>query len=516
MQLFKSCIFAGMSKKVRVRFAPSPTGGLHIGGVRTVLYNYLFAKQNGGDFIVRIEDTDQTRYVAGAEEYIYHCLEWCGLIPDESPIHGGAYGPYRQSERKNIYRKYAEQLVKDGKAYYAFDTSEDLDIKRKQVANFQYNHSLREEMKNSLTLSDDVVKKLLEENAPHVIRIKMPTDEEIKFTDMIRGEVSFNSSQVDDKVLLKADGMPTYHLAVVVDDYLMEITHAFRGEEWLPSAPVHVLLWRYLFGEENMPQWAHLPLILKPDGNGKLSKRDGDRLGFPVFAMDWADPKTNEVTSGFKERGFLPEAFINMLAVLGWNDGTEQEIFTLDELIQKFSMERVHKGGAKFNYEKAKWFNHEWIKKLPVSSYKLQVQNLLEDIGVIIDDEKKFEEILELIKDRCVLLNDFREQGSYFFQFPEIIDMASINPKWNEQKNLFFIELIRAYQLMTVWNHEELEKEFKEIAAANEIKTGELLLPLRIMLVSKKIGPPVFIIAAILGKDETIRRIRHTLSLLSK
>lgn len=505
-----------MSKKVRVRFAPSPTGGLHIGGVRTVLYNYLFAKQHGGDFVLRIEDTDRARYVESAEEYIYKCLEWCGLTPDESPKHGGAYGPYRQSERKNIYRKYAEQLVNDGKAYYAFDTPEELESKRKEIANFQYNHLSRNEMKNSLTLDETAVKKLMGENTAHVIRIKMPADTEIKFTDMIRGEVSFNSSQVDDKVLMKADGMPTYHLAVVVDDYLMKITHAFRGEEWLPSSPVHVWLWRYLFGEAHMPQWAHLPLILKPDGNGKLSKRDGDRLGFPVFAMDWSDPKTNEVTSGFKERGFLPEAFLNMLAVLGWNDGTEQEMFTLDELVQKFSMERVHKGGAKFNYEKAKWFNHEWIKKLPVSSYKLQVQNLLEDIGIIIDDEKKFEEVLELIKDRCVLLNDFREQGSYFFQFPEIIDMASINPKWNEQKNLFFIELIRAYELMTIWNHEELEKEFKEIAAVNEIKTGELLLPLRIMLVSKKIGPPVFNIAAVLGKDETIRRIRHTLSLLSK
>jgi len=505
-----------MSKKVRVRFAPSPTGGLHIGGVRTVLYNYLFARQQDGDFVLRIEDTDQTRYVAGAEEYIYRCLEWCGLTPDESPMHGGDYGPYRQSERKSIYREYAEQLVKDGKAYYAFDTPEELEAKRKEIPNFQYSHSVRNELKNSLTLSDDEVKELLDANARHVIRIKMPTDEEIRFTDMIRGEVSFNSSQSDDKVLLKADGMPTYHLAVVVDDYLMKITHAFRGEEWLPSAPVHILLWRYLFGEENMPQWAHLPLILKPDGNGKLSKRDGDRLGFPVFAMDWADPKTNEVTSGFKERGFLPEAFLNMLAVLGWNDGTEQEIFSLKELVEKFSMERVHKGGAKFNYEKAKWFNHEWIKKLPVDSYKSQVRDLLEDIGIVIDNEKKFEETLELIKDRCVLLNDFKDQGSYFFQFPEIVDMASINPKWNEQKNLFFIELIRAYELMTVWNHEDLEKEFKEIAAANEIKTGELLLPLRIMLVSKKIGPPVFNIAAVLGKDETIRRIKHILSLLSK
>jgi len=333
---------------------------------------------------------------------------------------------------------------------------------------------------------------------------------------MIRGEVSFNSSQVDDKVLLKADGMPTYHLAVVVDDYLMKITHAFRGEEWLPSAPVHILLWQYLFGLENMPEWAHLPLILKPDGNGKLSKRDGDRLGFPVFAMDWTDPKTNEITTGFKEKGFLPEAFVNMLAMLGWNDGTDHEIFSLTELVEKFSMERVHKSGAKFDYEKAKWYNGEWIKKLPVSSYKFQVAELLENIGIIVSDDEKFEEILELIKDRCTLLNDFVKQGSFFFQFPEMIDIAAINPNWNEQKNLFFLELIRAFELMQSWNHEALENELKELAAANQLKPGELMLPLRIMLVGGKFGPHVFNIAEVLGKEETIKRIQHTLQLLSK
>ncbi len=503
-----------MSKKIRVRFAPSPTGGLHIGGVRTVLYNYLFAKQHGGDFILRIEDTDQTRFVSGAEEYIYETLSWCGLEPDESPKKGGAFGPYRQSERKDSYRKYAEQLVNEGKAYYAFDTSEELETKRKNVANFQYNIASRIEMKNSLTLDQDNVKKLLSENVPHVIRIKMPTDEEIKFTDMIRGEVAFNSSQVDDKVLLKADGMPTYHLAVVVDDHLMQISHAFRGEEWLPSAPVHILLWRYLFGEENMPQWAHLPLILKPDGNGKLSKRDGDRLGFPVFAMDWTDPKSNEKTTGFKERGFLPEAFINMLALLGWNEGSEQEIFSLKELIEKFSMERVHKGGAKFNYDKAKWFNHEWIKKFPVASFQLPVEILLKDNGINIDDPKKFEKVLELVKDRCTLLTDFVPQSSFFFQSPESIDVSAIQPKWDEKKNRFFIELIRAYEFINPWQHDDLEKEFKEIAAASQIKPGDVLLPFRIMLVGGKFGPGVFDIAAIIGKEETIKRITHTLQLL--
>jgi glutamyl-tRNA synthetase len=317
-----------MDKKVRVRFAPSPTGGLHIGGMRTVLFNYLFAKHNNGSFVLRIEDTDQNRFVPGAEDYIFECLKWCRLEPDESPLHGGTFGPYRQSERKNVYKQYAEQLVGQGNAYYAFDTPNELDEKRKAIANFQYNQANRAEMKNSLSLPDDQTKQLLHENAPHVIRIKMPETEKISFRDMIRGDVHFDSSQVDDKVLLKADGMPTYHLAVVVDDYLMQITHAFRGEEWLPSSPVHILLWKYLFGLDNMPQWAHLPLILKPDGRGKLSKRDGDRLGFPVFAMNWTDPKTNELTHGFREKGFLPEAFVNMLALLGWNDGTEQEIFS--------------------------------------------------------------------------------------------------------------------------------------------------------------------------------------------
>jgi glutamyl-tRNA synthetase len=333
--------------KVRVRFAPSPTGGLHLGGVRTVLYNYLFAKKTGGDFIVRIEDTDQARFVPGAEEYIFDCLKWCGLEPDESVLHGGPYGPYRQSERKESYRQYAEHLVKNGFAYYAFDTKEDLEKMREELKSPenpapQYDHRTRKKMKNSLTLTESETKDLLDKNTAYVIRIKMPENEVISFTDMIRGEISFETGLVDDKVLLKADGMPTYHLAVVVDDYLMKITHAFRGEEWLSSAPVHLLLWKYLGWQKEMPFWAHLPLILGP--NGKLSKRDGAKYGFPVFAMNWpqapagTDLKTNELTEGFKEKGFLPEAFINLLAVLGWNDGTEQELYSMEELIDKFSM----------------------------------------------------------------------------------------------------------------------------------------------------------------------------------
>ncbi|MBV9961868.1 MAG: glutamate--tRNA ligase, partial [Parafilimonas sp.] len=429
-------------------------------------------------------------------------------------VHGGDYAPYRQSERKEMYKQYAEQLISDGHAYYAFDTPQELEEKRKAVPNFQYNYSSRSEMKNSLTMSNDETKKLLDEDVQHVIRIKMPHDETIGFVDMIRGAVNFNTSQVDDKVLLKADGMPTYHLAVVVDDYLMKITHAFRGEEWLPSSPVHILLWQYLFGSDNMPQWAHLPLILKPDGKGKLSKRDGDRLGFPVFAMNWTDPKTNELTHGFRERGFLPEAFINFLALLGWNDGTEQEIFSIDELIEKFSMERVHKGGAKFDYEKAKWFNHEWIKKLTVDRLLFTVKPVLLDAGIDINNDEKLKTVVELVKDRCVLLTDFVQQASFFFQEPKEIDINAIKPKWNEHKQQFFAELIRTYQLSITWQHEELENSFKEIAAASQMKPGDVLLPLRVMLVGGKFGPHVFNIAEVLGKEETINRIKRSLQLL--
>ncbi len=508
-----------MSKKVRVRFAPSPTGGLHLGGVRTALFNYLFAKKNGGSFIVRIEDTDQSRFVEGAEAYIFNCLAWCGLAPGESVLHGGAFAPYRQSERKERYRQYAEQLIKDGKAYYAFDTVEELDqmrelLKTKGSSSLQYDHRVRMNMNNSLRLLPEETAQLLKEAKPYVIRIKIDADEHILFTDMIRGEMSFDTNAVDDKVLLKADGMPTYHLAVVVDDFLMEITHAFRGEEWLPSAPVHILLWKYLFGLDKMPQWAHLPLILKPDGNGKLSKRDGDRLGFPVYAMDWTDHSSKEITKGFKEMGFLPEAFINLLAVLGWNDGTEQEIFSLDELVDKFSMDRVHKGGAKFDFEKAKWFNHEWIKKLGVDHYFEQVKEIFITNAIQITDIAYLKKVMEMIKERCTLLPDFYTQGSFFFKSPQSPDLSAIQPKWDEKKDVFFIELINAWQLSTLWEAADLEQTFKEVAAAHQLKTGELMLPLRVMLVGGKFGPGVFEIAGTIGKEDTIERIRHTLSLL--
>jgi glutamyl-tRNA synthetase len=560
-----------MSKKVRLRFAPSPTGGLHLGGVRTVLYNYLFARQHKGDFILRIEDTDQSRYVAGAEEYILDCLAWCSLTPDESPFHPGAYGPYRQSERKaeGLYAQYAKRLIEQGHAYYAFDTPQELEEMRTQYKSAenpspQYNHTLRTRMKNSLSLPAAEVQQLLDAGTPYVVRIKVIPGEDIHFTDLIRGEVRFSTDGVDDKVLLKADGMPTYHLAVVVDDHLMEITHAFRGEEWLPSAPVHILLWRHLFGEDKMPRWAHLPLILKPDGNGKLSKRDGDRLGFPVFAMNWTDPATGQVNKGFREMGFLPEAFINLLAVLGWNDGSGQELFTIEELIEKFSLDRVHKGGAKFDFEKAKWFNHEWIKRLPVSAYQDQVLAFFRAAGIeplgagntnISDagpttaldtvaelsevapgitgpasiptydetpapnqQEEKFQQILTLVKDRCHLLTEFVQHAGFFFQAPDAanIDLSPVKPKWSDAKQTFFVEWIRRLQLLKTADAPTLEKEFKEMAAAAAIKPGDLLLPLRLMLVGAKFGPGVFDITTLLGPEETITRIRAVLTQLEK
>lgn len=506
-----------MSQRVRVRFAPSPTGGLHLGGMRTVLYNYLFAKKHKGDFIVRIEDTDQSRFVEGAEAYIFRCLDWCGLTPDESPVHGGNYGPYRQSERKHLYREYAEKLVKDGHAYYAFDTPEELDDMRTRFRteanpNPQYDHHLRLQMRNSLSLSSEETQQLLSKGTAHVIRIKMPEKETVTLKDMIRGEIRFDTSLSDDKVLMKADGMPTYHLAVVVDDHRMQISHAFRGEEWLPSAPVHVLLWKYLFGLDAMPQWAHLPLILGP--NGKLSKRDGARYGFPVFAMNWTDPRTGEFTEGFKEKGFLPEAFINLLALLGWNDGTDRERYTLHELIEHFSMDRVHSSGARFDYEKAKWFNQEWIKATPATGLIDLVHPLLHAHQIEAPYDTYLKKVIELVKDRCTLLTDFIQQAGYFFRTPEDPDLSAIQPQWTTEKAAFFHSYSEKLAVLPQWESTSIELLFKETAAAHNRKPGELQLPFRIMLVGGKFGPPVFDIAALLGREETVNRIHKTLSLL--
>ncbi|MFT4023843.1 MAG: glutamate--tRNA ligase [Flavihumibacter sp.] len=508
-----------MSNNIRVRFAPSPTGGLHLGGVRTVLYNYLFARKHNGTFILRIEDTDQSRFVPGAEEYIMDCLRWCGLEPDESPFTGGPFGPYRQSERKANYRAYAEQLVAGGHAYYAFDTPEDLENMRTHFRTAenpspQYDHRLRNEMKNSLTLGEAETKRLIGKGVPYVIRIKMPTNQTLRFTDLVRGDVEFNTGTVDDKVLLKQDGMPTYHLAVVVDDYLMQITHAFRGEEWLPSAPVHLLLWDCLGWKDSMPQWAHLPLILKPDGNGKLSKRDGDRLGFPVFAMTWTDPKTGESTTGFRERGFLPEAFVNMLAMLGWNDGTGKEIFSIEELVQAFSLDRVHKGGARFDFEKAKWFNHEWIKSATPERLLPDVKTILQAQGMDPNDDDYTKKVIALVKERCTFTTDFAEQAGFFFKAPGQPDMQAVAGKWTAEKAAFFTELsgrLPAAGSMPA----DIEQVFKDLAAAHSLKVGELQLPFRLMLVGGKFGPAVFEIAALLGAAETGKRIARGLAALA-
>ena len=494
-----------MEKKIRVRFAPSPTGGLHLGGVRTALFNYLFAKQHNGTFILRVEDTDQTRFVEGAEQYIVDCLNWCGITPDESPQSPGAFGPYRQSERKATYKQYAEQLIADGFAYYAFDTPEELNAKRSENPNFLYGQKSRMEMRNSLTLSTTEVDELLAAQMPYVVRIKMPENEQVSFNDMIRGIVSFDTNLVDDKVLLKADGMPTYHLAVVADDKAMEISHAFRGEEWLPSAPIHILLWKYLGWEDSMTQWAHLPLILKPDGNGKLSKRDGDRLGFPVYAMNWTDPKTGDVTKGFKELGFMPEAFVNLLAMLGWNDGTDKEIFTLAELIEAFSIDRISKAGAKFDFEKAKWYNHEWIKQSSADSLELAVSSTLSQAGIDAADSEYLLKVIDTVKDRCNLLGDFVAQSGYFFTSPTNYDEAAVKPKWSPEKANFFQDFA---QLITEESSAlQLEENFKTLAETKGFKSGELMLPFRIMLVGGKFGPGVFDIAVILGKTETQNRI---------
>lgn len=505
-------------KRVRVRFAPSPTGGLHLGGVRTALYNYLFAHQHGGDFVLRVEDTDRTRFVEGAEQYILDCLAWSGISPDESPVREGRYGPYRQSERKELYRQFAEQLIDSGQAYYAFDTPAEIEalrekLKQEGMGNLQYGHQSRMRMKNSLTLSKEETKQLLAEGAPHVIRIKVEPETTIRFMDLVRGEVEMSTDGVDDKVLLKADGMPTYHLAVVVDDHQMQITHAFRGEEWLPSAPVHVLLYQYLGWGEEMPQWAHFPLILKPDGNGKLSKRDGQRLGFPVFAMEWNDPNLGLI-AGFRELGFLPQAFINMLALLGWNDGTGKEIFSLDEMTKAFNINRVQSHGAKFDYEKAKWFNHEWIKKLPAEELLPYLKPFYDKENIETKDTEKVVAIINLVKERCVLLTDFVGQTSFFFKKPDV-QADLIRAKWDEKKSAFFKSLLKQWSHQPVWEHDNLETDFKELAAAMQIKPGELLLPLRVMLVGGKFGPGVFEIAKWIGKEETLLRITEVLNLIN-
>lgn len=496
----------------RVRFAPSPTGPLHLGGVRTALYNYLLARKGGGQFILRIEDTDQERFVPGAEEYIIETLAWCGLELDEGPHIGGPYGPYRQSERKAMYRQYADQLIASGHAYYAFDTPEELEEMRERltkqgVPSPKYDSITRQYMKNSLTLPHDQVQERLAKGDPYVIRINVPRNEEIRFEDEIRGWVSFQSNQLDDKVLFKSDGMPTYHMANVVDDYLMKITHVIRGEEWLPSAPTHVLLYRSFGWESVMPKFAHLPLILKPDGNGKLSKRDGDRLGFPVFALDWTNPDTGEQSKGFRERGFFPEAFINMLAMLGWNPGTPQEIFSKQELVEAFSIDRIGKSGAKFDFEKAKWFNQQYFKLKTPDELAAMVMPLLQAKGVQ-KDAAFVAEFCRLMVDRVTFLNDFWEQGSYYFELPSTYDTKTLEKKWKPERKEIFAQLVEKLGKLSIFAHDAIEAEVKAFMAANSLGFGDVLPIIRIMVTGTTQGPPIFETTALLGKDETLKRMQ--------
>ena len=506
--------------KVRVRFAPSPTGPLHIGGVRTALYNYLFAKKNGGKMILRIEDTDQKRYVDGAEQYILDSLEWCGIHLDESIIHGGKYGPYRQSQRKEIYRPYAEQLVNNGYAYYAFDTAEELTLMRDRmkkagVTSPQYNSVTRSTMKNSLSLSDDEVKKRLNNAEPYVIRIKMPRNQEVKLFDDIRGWVVVNTNKMDDKVIFKSDGMPTYHLANVVDDYLMKISHVIRGEEWLPSAPLHVLLYEYLGWKSQQPQFAHLPLLLKPDGNGKLSKRDGDRLGFPVFPLNWKNPETGEISLGYKEGGYLPEAFINMLAFLGWNPGTPQEIFSIDDLCETFTLDRVGKSGAKFDFDKTKWFNQQYLR----SKSKLELAEMLQVIlkkNDISAEINYVANVCQQLKERATFIKDMWSEGKYYFQPPKSYDDKVIRKKWDNDIKDILNELKIELTELVDFSAENIETVFKLFLEKKKIKMGVLLPVLRVSLTGLAMGPSLFNIAELIGKKETLFRIDTAIKKIRK
>jgi glutamyl-tRNA synthetase len=501
-------------RRVRVRFAPSPTGPLHMGGVRTALYNYLFAKKHNGDFLLRIEDTDQNRFVPGAEAYIIESLKWCGILPAEGVgFNEGPHAPYRQSERKEkgVYAQYAKQLIDSGNAYYAFDTSEELEAMRKKLEaakakHSSYNQVTRQHMKNSLTLPADEVQKRIESGEAYVVRMNIPRNEEIRLQDAIRGWVVVNSSELDDKVLFKSDGMPTYHLANVVDDYLMQITHVIRGEEWLPSAPLHVLLYRALGWENVMPQFAHLPLLLKPDGNGKLSKRDGDRLGFPVFPLEWKDPSSGEISSGYREKGYFNDAFINMLALLGWNPGENREIMSLEEMSTLFSLERVSKSGAKFDPEKAKWFNQQYLRKRTPAELAEAWMPELTAKGIKAD-KTLVEKVCVLLQEKAQFLHEFWSLGNYFFQEVEKYDEAVVSKKWDAKYRPFFEALIKNYEGISDFSSANAENGFKQTCEQTGFKTGEVMQLYRVALTGQGGGPALFEITALLGKENTITRI---------
>lgn len=501
-----------MSKQVRVRFAPSPTGPLHIGGVRTALFNYLFAKKNNGVFFLRIEDTDQNRYVPGAEEYIMEALEWLGIAPDETIGKNEKFGPYRQSERKDLYKQYADQLINSGNAYYAFDTAEALDVARKveeeQGKTFIYNHHNREKLDTSLVISADETAKRIAEGSAYVIRFKTPVNETLHMHDIIRGDVKFETNLLDDKVLFKSDGMPTYHLANIVDDHLMETTHVIRGEEWLPSMPLHVLLYR-AFGWE-APEFAHLPLIMKPVGNGKLSKRDGDKMGFPVFPLDW---KTEEgVSSGYREKGFFPEAVVNFLALLGWNDGTEKELYTLEELVQAFDLSRVHKAGAKFDPEKNKWFNHQYLVKQKDEDLAKAFAPILAEKGFNVS-ENIVTKVVSLIKERAHFVSEFWELCDFFFVAPTAYDEKA-SKSWKAETPVLMQELISVVEEITDFTSMNIETIVKDWMTKNEIGMGKVMQPFRLSLVGALKGPHLFDIVEVIGKAETINRIQKAIATL--
>ena len=501
-------------RKVRVRFAPSPTGALHIGGVRTALYNYLFAKQNGGDLILRIEDTDSQRFVPGAEDYIIEALTWLGIKFDEGVGFGGNYGPYRQSERREIYKKYVDQLLADGHAYIAFDTPAELEEKRKEIANFQYDASTRLQMRNSLTLSESETKALIESGHQYVVRVKIEPNENVVVNDMIRGEVVINSSILDDKVLYKsADQLPTYHLANIVDDHLMEVTHVIRGEEWLPSAPLHVLLYRYFGWAETMPKFAHLSLLLKPEGNGKLSKRDGDRLGSPVFPLQWHDPKTGDVSSGYRESGYLPEAVVNFLALLGWNPGNDQEVMSMDELIKSFNLTHCSKSGAKFDYEKGKWFNHQYIQKKSNEEIADLFMPILKEHGIVAD-KAYVVKVVGMMKDRVSFIKDLWDVCAFFFVAPTEYDEKTRKKRWKEDSAAQLTELIEVLRAHEPFDIESTENEVKAWIESKGYHLGNIMNATRLALVGEGKGPHIFDITEALGKEESIKRIQRAIQVL--
>jgi len=504
-------------KEIRVRFAPSPTGPLHIGGVRTALYNYLFAKKNGGKMILRIEDTDQTRFVEGAEKYINEAFKWCGVEFDESIGKGGKYGPYKQSERKHLYKDYAQQLIAKGKAYYAFDTAEDLNEIRNsfeaEKKTFVYNAAERSKLNNSLTLSEEETKQLISSGKEYVIRFKMPENEVVVMEDIIRGRVEVNTSVLDDKILFKSDGMPTYHLANIVDDHLMEISHVIRGEEWLPSLPLHVLL--YDAFEWERPVFAHLPLLLKPDGNGKLSKRDGDRLGFPVFPLQWKDPKSGETSRGYREDGYFHQAFINMLALLGWNPGDERELFSMDELIEAFSLERVGKSGSKFDQEKAKWFNHQYLIKQDDEFLANKLMPIVIKNGVLAEKEQ-LTKAISLVKERVSFVSELWDQLDFFFKRPQEYDEKAVKKRWKAASYDILLELKELLENVSDFTSENTETVVKQWIEEKEYGMGAVMNAFRLLVVGALKGPHLFDIIELIGQEETLERIDQGLHELGR